>query len=944
TLHPNYKFPDKTLEKEFFITPREVTIEIKDQDIKYGDPEATHAMIGAHINQKFDEKYSVVDGSLGFLSSDTVADIFRLKLLDYNSNGLNYLSVSDNYRIGIEKLDNEVSNNYDVKIKQVGGEIAYGVFKVTPAEASFVREQLVPGRYTGEEQKVSLFDSQGNVTLQGDAEELKKTMTVSYSFTGADGTFDANLKVKDSGTYGIYIKIAADNHDVYVTEKAIRLEINKAYVEISMDSIKKTYGDTLEEILQEAGVDNISDWLKLKCKITYRTYDNTNGENYDVVGVDKDFSFKVVEQGQGNGKPLEIGTNDVGFYRVYHKGDVAEGNDTMKNYEVVYKNSCHAKAYEIIQRKVDVEWETTGYVGDDKNVFEYSGKAPDIKAYIQLVGNEAKRQEVSITSEPRENKAKISSVDVGPYTATASDDNSFQFNEFAKNYEFGNKTFDFEIVAKKVTVTILNDSAEYGEEKAKVGYVLDSTRYVTDSGETLPMTLKLDVTAPEGRNYYNVGEYHIVGSSTNNYDVTYKGEGTDNAYAIFKVNPAELRISSEDHSTSYTGSDYTVDLKDILSKKTTGSGEPVYNVKGDMTWADAVVLYKQEDGTYSETMPVIKGITYDSALGTNVGKTIVYKVQLDNYDNDKEFTFTIHVTPAELVVNVSKGASSVYGDDLLTSDELFEKANITLDSTNSSITGVDLKSIIKITVLNSGDNFNVRDYNIGYEFINAEDSALYSITLAGEVNAYAVTPRELTVKWNYNGAFEYDGAQHTITAELLGTVGEDVVNINGYQDNAKTSAGDYVASITSVDNSNYTLGNDAKLEWKIAPKAIKVVWTAGDFTYNKEAHLLDAPEIEAGQLIGSDGCDIIVEYDDNVNAGDHIATAKTSNDNYVVENDTYSYNIKPAVINVEWNTDGLTYNGKKQAPTAAVVAGQLFEGDECNVTVSDGETHAGIYT
>lgn len=925
--HNDYQLPEKTLEIVFEVTPRFITLDLSGRTLEYGLSEnATRDGINDFLNRAIEGQtfYSIASSSAynSFAYGEAGSNIFRFKIGDYTlADGLIYLS-ADTYDILVESIN----DNYDISYTKAG------VLTVTKSTAvSYGQQQIDSAIYNGGDIKVAPKNVLNNISLAGDGAKLNSGVVVEYKLHDDDDSkYSADYAIQSAlrGTYSVDIKVDAPNHEIAVF--TVSFIVERAHVVINMKSTTKTYGDTEAELFAQDGeVDNFSDWLKKHCQIEIKAYD-ANGNEITVAGLENDFVFKVIQKGQGNGDALAVGKNPIGTYRVYHcDNDRLEDTKYIIDYYQApgAEAKCNAEAYEIIKREAVVEWEFNGAIDSGAHKFEYSNSAPDIKAYIKLAG-ETSKTSVTTTSLARgsySDKERAIAINVGLYTEKVEVEPSFALYAELGNYYFTNDTFDFEIVAKKATVTIKNQSFTYGANETKVGEWKNHVEYQSDV-EFVGQPIVLTVVATTDKTYYSVGEYHIVGTNTSsNYEVTFKGEGSNEEFAIFEVTAAKIDINLAHHSVDYNGKEYSVNVKEILAS------ENAYTVVGD--WNDAKITYKQADGTYSDVIPTVDGVT------GNAGVDIDYRIELANHIT-QDGTMTVEVRPASVVINISKGATSVYGDDLLSSDKLFEMSKAVLDSDESSIE-VDIKTILTLKVDASG-KVNVGTYNIEAQLL-PQYGALYTVRLVGAVDAYTVTARELTVTWNYTDAFEYDGNIHTVTAKVEGALAGDSVEIGNYQDNSGTNAKQYKAIAAGLTNSNYTLGSAATLDWEIAPKAIKVVWTAGDFTYNKEAHLLDAPVIEAGQLIGDDDCKIIVEYDDNVNAGDHIATAKTSNSNYVVENNSYSYNIKPAVININWNTDGLTYNGKKQAPTA-VIAGNLFEGDECNVIVSDGETNAGTYT
>ncbi len=941
--HPNYKLPAEALECEFEITARPISISIADREITYGANEATRGGINNFLNASASgiTLYDVTSGSI--FKGDTVANIFKLKIGAYDlASGLNYLTANENnadieYLIEIEKLlgSGMLGHNYNITVDK------NGLLTVNNAQMTFDRAQIQSKRYNGQNQSVA--PDYVYYTLQGDGDALKDQAKVSYRLHG-EGAYTESLEVKDAQTYQIDIKIEAPNHEVFETTSPINFTVEKINVEITMTQATKTYGDTESDLLADAGVSSFSDWLKKMCQIKVQPYYlDSDGKrvNCEVAGLDGDFEFKVIKKGQGNGDALEVGKNDVGTYRVYH---VVQGHNLDVNYVIDYyqdpdlaegdEHKCNYDAYKIIKREVAVEWVTQGAIEND-NKFEYSGAAPDIKAYVELVG-ETDKKEVPVMSEMLNAKDKEKALidfNVGVYSAKVVGDDSFEIDKYMSNYEFVNNNFRYEIVAKKVNVTILNQTAVYGDDLTKTDSLLDGTKYTSDV-ELIkqPIELKRHSDAL-GRKYYGVGEYRIYGTClSDNYDVTFRGENSNEEYGIFKVTEAKIELSAHTHVTNYNGRDLELDVKESLKHETNPDGSNVYKLQGDMNWDDVNILYKQENGEYTATKPVIKGITDAD------GVAVFFKVEVDNHITEI-FSVTVRVNPAKLVINIVKGgASSVYGDDLLSSDDIFKKAKITLDAQQSSLTDVDLNSILNFKVETGNGAVHAHTYNIGYEFKDSADAKLYNIELVGATDAYEITKREVTIKWSYTQPFVYNKAEHNVTAEVVGAVNGDTVTAN-YRGNVGIDAGEYTAEAISIDNGDYKLGESAKLTWVIAPKGIAVVWNNGDFTYDGNEHIVDVPSIAEG-LISGDTCDIAVGGAQK-NAGKHIATAEALNGNYTVVNNTFEFEIKQASIDVVWESGEFVYNGKDQVPTAKVDTDALIAGDTCDVIVEGAQKNAG---
>lgn len=924
----NYQVGEGLCE-EFEITQREVHINVLNRTtgLVYGSPRATKDRISEYLNETAQDKtfYEVV-GDVGFV--DEVSSIFRYALATSLGSQVNYLNVAT-YAIGIEMLDNSVAKNYKVTVDN------QGEFEITNAAITYDRAQFAPRVFTGNAQKVE--PAGAYYTLSGDVTSADATLE--YKIEGSSDEFTADLYVTEVGTYKILIKITAPNHDVFTISEAVSFYINPVNVEISMTQTEKTFGDTLDELLAAESVDSFHQWLVKKCNITFDTYTLVDGRRQHVdVNADRlnsDFLFKVIQNDQGNGTPIEVGKNRVGTYTVSHENEGAYA-DKLGSYVINYYQEegktqrCNYDAYKIIQRVVDVQWSSTATPVEGNNVFEYyRGQNPGLIAQVQEAG---KTGLTSLSVEhrlafvgDREKDALV--YNVGSYIAEVIGDGSFNMNDFLVNYDLQRRTFDYTIVPRGVTVTLNALEVKYGEEESEVGAKLNvdggKTYFTVDGEEYSYVNAVIDLKIDEScdRGFYSVGSHPLKATCTNqNYNVT-----TANA-ANVQITPADITLSGDhSHDFKYSGKDLVVDIKANIKQ------EGGYTLAGDMTWDDAVVTYKQQDGSYSDVKPVIKGVNTDGVL-------IQSKVSLANH-NDREFNVIYRINRADLVIEFqSGGAYSTYGDSLLGSNELFEKTGASLTDA-SSLTDINLKDLISLKVDVTGEKTPVGIYNLTYVFKDADDAQLYNVTLQN-AHVYEVKEREITIEWSYTQAFEYNGNSHSVTAQPVGALQGDTVNII-YSGNTAVDADEYTATVDSIDNSNYKLGATASLVWKINPRAITVAWVAGDFTYDGNEHIVDVPSVQSG-LIGAETAQITVSGA-KVRAGRHIATAVSENTNYVVSNSEFEFEIKQASVTVSWSGDTLTYNGEAQAPTAEITAG-IIGNDVCNITVSGANTNAGSYT
>lgn len=935
--HPNYKLPDGGLETTFQITPRKISVKLGNREITYGDVNATRDGIVKFLNTRASGivTYTITAGSLA--KGDDVNNIFSINLAPYTlADGLEYLSANENdtsivYTI---KADNVVSGkdaigfNYEIDWED-------GALTVKEATIDFDSASVASVTFNGTEQKVeasALF-----YTLAGDGDKLKSGATVGYKLYDSAEDFSSDFGLVNAGNYRLSVQITAPNHKPYVNND-LSFTIHKARVELDMVQAAKRFGDTLADITSAAGVANLSEWLKLKCRITAKVTDG-NGNAIVIDNVLDRFEFKVIEPGQGNGdsmQPLKIGAYDAGTYRVYH---VLSEQD-KQNFDVDYyqaagsSTKCNANAYKVEKRKQAVEWTCSGDTFLGNNKFTYNnGLAPSISATVDLIkvsGGVATYEydvELPFISESLSNRVEKGEItfNVGNYKAVVTE-GAEVFNEVLKNYEFDNVELIYEVVKKNVTVTIDNASAFYGDELTKVGRGWDSSKCSSDDSYALrSVELKL-VYADTDKTYLDAKDYQIVGKDTSgNYNFTFKGAGSDKAYGVFTVKKAQIIISNHTHNVDYNGKDLVLDIKENLRHETDPDGNPVYKLAGDMTWDDVSILYKQANGEFTADKPVIKGVTSTS---------ITFMVKVNNHD-DKEFVFNININKARLTVNLSKGASSEYGGKLLTSDEIFEKSKAALD--DSSTLAVSLKSIITLSTVEQAVNKGT--YNIRYAFVKPEYADLYDITLKGNIDAYEITAKEITVVWDYEKPFVYDKTAKNIGFTFSGVVEGDIINPTDSSGLTARDAGTYEAAINAIDNGNYKLGESAKLSWVINPRAIVVEWVLPELIYNGEIQNIAVPSVKSGLLAGD--MSSIKLSDGKIAAGEYIAKATAINSNYYVSNDTFAFEIKPLEVQLVWDETELIYNGKEQAPSASIEAGQILNDDEVVVAISGARKNAG---
>lgn len=159
------------------------------------------------------------------------------------------------------------------------------------------------------------------------------------------------------------------------------------------------------------------------------------------------------------------------------------------------------------------------------------------------------------------------------------------------------------------------------------------------------------------------------------------------------------------------------------------------------------------------------------------------------------------------------------------------------------------------------------------------------------------------VKWNYSSPFVYDGSEKTV--ELTGTLPAGVT-VKGYQNNAKTNAGEYTATVElEYDTVNHNAPAISNCVWKIEKATYDMANAKWDyvsaFTYNGTEKTVFVVGLPDGVTVKS--------YSNNAktNAGEYSASV-------VLDYDTVNYNAV-SIANLKWTINkaditGITFESK----------------------------------
>ncbi|MDE7337503.1 MAG: hypothetical protein K2N32_05240 [Clostridia bacterium] len=389
----------------------------------------------------------------------------------------------------------------------------------------------------------------------------------------------------------------------------------------------------------------------------------------------------------------------------------------------------------------------------------------------------------------------------------------------------------------------------------------------------------------------------------------------------------------------YNGADQNVDIYKHISEHL----DTALDIKGDMTWEQAKVTYKNANGQYVSEMPKVK----------NAGETVVeFKITLANHI-DYEGKMRVNVSKASIVFNADV-VEVQYGEKTLVSAELFKNMKIRINDSESDPIAVNLDELVSFHI--SENAKNVGEYYLQTDILgDAGDN--FDVTLskdAGQTQTpYHIVPRVITVDWG-NTTRIYKGEDWYFTANGFGNlVGDETISnptysliVEGNEYTAKASQfGKYQVKIfVNGSNSNYVVDEDYRYQtFTILPKEVEVEWNVQNFTYDGAGHMLEASIV--GGVLSEDSCNITTYSPKVVSAGTHTASiVKLDNENYTVPaNATAEFTIEQKEVHVVWVVENFVYDGTTQCIKAYVNTSDLIGDDTCEVIVSGGGVDAGTH-
>ncbi|MDE7158130.1 MAG: hypothetical protein K2N74_00995, partial [Clostridiales bacterium] len=387
---------------------------------------------------------------------------------------------------------------------------------------------------------------------------------------------------------------------------------------------------------------------------------------------------------------------------------------------------------------------------------------------------------------------------------------------------------------------------------------------------------------------------------------------------------------------------------------------PNYTVEGINAFAPEFVIKKAKPPIKIITTTATINEPLELQISGNYGKGEVLYM-LDTFEDGGVATLEGNVlTPTglgEVFITVAVSETANYLAGAASAIITIEKpaAPIKLKE-NTTPYGVDLLIEILDNLENGAITLAIADGTgsatlNGYTLTPTQAGTVVLTVTVAETTSYKKTVKEFEIvitsldielRWEFPELI-YNGKEQTPVAKAYADGNELSVTVT--VEGSRDAGENLEATATAISNPNYSLDNceNKTVTYTIQPLAVELSWTAPDFTYNGEEQ---APEATVSNLCSDeegseDECTVTVEGETNAGENRTATATGLSNANYKLPDEgiTYTYEIKPLPVEIEWGETELIYNGETQAPTATV-KGLLGE-DEAEVTVSGAQKPVG---
>lgn len=474
----------------------------------------------------------------------------------------------------------------------------------------------------------------------------------------------------------------------------------------------------------------------------------------------------------------------------------------------------------------------------------------------------------------------------------------------SQRYEESSVTFDLKVVTQKIYITGDNTNASWQQLDNNVYDGADKTSFGLETEDDFAKTYTITYSATEDGEFAaaasvkNAGYYKITAvSADQNYEIVDSAAGT-----------GEYRVEKATPKVDFSGVNVTI----------------AYGAEAVSGDTDPVISGVYDANTYTVSTLTESGETY-TAASVNAGGKVVITTQdfeitenAENYNAVEVVSKKIEVDKAAVTV-VTSDKNITYGDELTyAATDFYTSVNglagsdaVTADYTSDYAVKTSAGSVLDVIL-----NFTFTNGNADNYLINNGEAVVAKLTVDKRtINGSVVAPEA-----TYDGT-PYDNAYIQSEGILEGDVVNCTVQYSldgvNYVRNAPVDAGTYYVKVTSIDNSDYAMGEIAGgVQFNIVKAAAPtIVLTAKDgLVYDgKEKTLSDVVAITVeGLFAGDESLAAHVQarcLAKMLNAGDYTVTATLSGlANYEdAEQAEMTVNIAKAPVTVTLKDNSVTY-------------------------------------
>ncbi len=488
-------------------------------------------------------------------------------------------------------------------------------------------------------------------------------------------------------------------------------------------------------------------------------------------------------------------------------------------------------------------------------------------------------------------------TNAGTHTARATLDNG--------NYKLLNNTFQFTIVPMTVDVSWTNTSFTYNGNAQKptasatgakgVALTLTVAGGQTNAGTDYTATASLadtnySLNTATTQQAFTISPMDVTVDWTNT-SLTYNGNaqkptatagGAKGATLTLNVGGAQVNAGTDYTATASLKTEHANNYNLIGSATTTFEIVPM---TVDVSWTNTSFIYNGNEQKPTASAIGAKGVALALTVtngAVNVGANYSVTASLQNEADINNYNLTnvtqiYKINPKALTVTVENKNKTFDG---------LPFSAFTL-SVNGLVGNDTAAQVFTLSYANMVDKINAGVYDIMPDKTDGAKAGNYSVTI--EKGTLTIAKKQITLTWQAQREFTYDGTAKTIAATTEDMVAGYLEEISFITNKTAKDAGTYTMTASLPTNGNYTIVGGTTCQFTVKAKAIAVIWTE------------TTASVSAGDLCGADTVGILYEYYDGENqklsgapteAGTYTVKAVSNNPNYTLTGNSKQFTIE----------------------------------------------------